>query len=385
MSVKGCLLDSPTSPPLSRGWWRLALGDLNLHWCIIYLDDIVIFSKDLASHLERLEAVFQKLEEAGLKLKPSKCELFWWQIAYLGHMISAQVVATDEGKTEAIKKWPIPKNVMEILSFLGSMGYYHRFIPRFVQVAQPLHKLTLHENAGKKKAAIQWDSRCQQAFDDLKRLCTTMPILAYIDFTQPFKLHTDACGSGLGAVFYMTCEDGTDAVIAYASRSLTKAESHYHAHKLEFLTLKWAVVEKFHKYLYGSTFDIYTDNKSLIYILTRAKLDAASHCWVASLANYNFWLYYWAGKTKHRCKCLIKGVLARMCAWQLSYSSQGHSGSSVSCARGCPQRPHKSHRGLQLQSACSGHSPGQSAGCLYDLRRLASSPAGNPNPTFSHL
>ena len=74
------------------------LGDLNLHWCIIYLDDIVIFSKDLASHLERLEAVFQKMEEAGLKLKPSKCEPIQWQIAYLGHVISAQGVATDEGK-----------------------------------------------------------------------------------------------------------------------------------------------------------------------------------------------------------------------------------------------------------------------------------------------
>ena len=98
-------------------FWRLmetCLGDLNLHWCIIFLDDIVIFSKDPASHLERLEAVFWKLEEPGLKLKPSECELFQWQIAYLGHVISAQGVATDEGKIEAIKKWPIPKNVMEV-------------------------------------------------------------------------------------------------------------------------------------------------------------------------------------------------------------------------------------------------------------------------------
>ena len=90
------------------------LWDLNLHWCIIYLDDIVIFSKDLASHLERLEAVFQKLEEAGLKLKPSKCELFWRQLAYLGHVISAKGVATDESKIEAIKNWPTPTNVIEV-------------------------------------------------------------------------------------------------------------------------------------------------------------------------------------------------------------------------------------------------------------------------------
>ena len=79
------------------------------------------------------------------------------------------------------------------------MGYYHKFIPKFVQVAQLLHELTLGGNTGKKKAVIQWDSKCQQAFDDLKRLCTTAPILAYVDFTQPFKLNIDACGSGLGA------------------------------------------------------------------------------------------------------------------------------------------------------------------------------------------
>ena len=93
---------------------KICLGDLNLHWCIIYLDDMVIFSKDLASHLERLEAVFQKLEKAGLKLKPSKCELFQWQLAYLGHVISAQGVATNESKIEAIRNWPTPTNITEV-------------------------------------------------------------------------------------------------------------------------------------------------------------------------------------------------------------------------------------------------------------------------------
>ena len=135
------------------------LGDLNLYLCIIYLDDIVIFSRDLASHLEHLEAVFQKIEEAELKLKPSKCELFQWQIAYLGHIVSAQRIATDEGKIVVINKWPVLKNVMDIQGFLGFMGYYQQFIPKFSQVAQPLHELTLGENAEKKKAAIQWNDR----------------------------------------------------------------------------------------------------------------------------------------------------------------------------------------------------------------------------------
>ena len=279
------------TPATFQRLMETCLGDLNLHWCISYLDDIVISSKDLDSHLKRLEAVFWKLEEAGLKLKPPKCELFQWQLAHLGHMTSAQGIATDEGKIKAIKNWPTPINVMEVQSFLGFMGYYHQFIPKFMQVAQPLHKVTSGEYAGKKKAAIKWDSRCQQAFNDLKRLCTTTPILAYVDFTKPFKLHTDACGTGLGTVLYQTQEDSTEAVISYASRSLSKTKSHYPAHKFEFLTLKWAVVKKFHKYLYGSTFNVYTDNNHLTYILTTVKLDAASHCWVTSLANYNFWLH----------------------------------------------------------------------------------------------
>ena len=206
------------------------LGDPYLHWCIIYLDDFVIFSKDPASHLERLEAVFQKLVEAELKFKLAKCGLFQWQIACLGHIFSPQGIATHEGKIEAIRKWLVLTNITEVWSFLGFMGYYCWFILKFMQVAQPLHDLTLDENAGRKKAAIRWSDRCQQAFDGLKRLCTTMPILAYADFTCLFKLHANACGSGLGAVFYKSHEDGMDAVIAYASRSLTKAKSHYLAH-----------------------------------------------------------------------------------------------------------------------------------------------------------
>ena len=162
--------------------------------------------------LRWLEAVFiWKLEEVGLKLKPSKCELFKWQIAYLGHVISAQGIAMDEGKIEAIKKWPILKNVHGGPKFPGIHGILQAIYPKIhAQVAQHLHELTLGENASKKKAAIQWNNRYQQAFDDLKRLCTTAPILAYADFTKPFKLHTDACGSALVSCSLQDpCKDGT--------------------------------------------------------------------------------------------------------------------------------------------------------------------------------
>ena len=111
--------------------------------------------------------------------------------------------------------------------------------------------------------------------------------------------------SGLGAVLYQTHDEGADVVIAYASRSMTKAETHYPTHNLEFLTLNWAVVEKFPQYLYGLSFDIYTNNNPLMYILT-AKLDAMSHEWVASLAKYNFQLYYRAGKINIDADALIR-------------------------------------------------------------------------------
>ena len=236
------------APTTFQRLMETCLGDLNLHWCIIYLDYIVIFSKDLASHLERLEAVLWKLEEAGLKLKPSKCVIPTTDCLFRAHDFCPRN-SHQWRQNRSYQKVANPENVMEIQSFLQFMGYYHWFIPKFMQVAWPLHKLTLGENAGKKKAAIQWHNRWQWTFDDLKRLCTTAPILAYVDFTQPFKLHTDACGSGLEVVLYQTYEDGTDGVIVYASRSLTKAESHYPTHKLEFLALKWAVVKKIHEYL----------------------------------------------------------------------------------------------------------------------------------------
>ena len=173
------------APATFQGLMETCLGDLNLHWCIIYLDDIVIFAKDLANLLERLEAVFQKLEKAGLKLKPSKCELFWQQLAYLGHMISAKGVATDEGKIDAIKNWPTPTNITEVQSFLGFIGYYHQFIPKFVQVAWPLHELTSGEmqarerllssgTVGVNRPLMTWSNSVHGTYSCICRFCQTI-------------------------------------------------------------------------------------------------------------------------------------------------------------------------------------------------------------------
>ena len=134
------------------------------------------------------------------------------------------------------------------------------------------------------------------AFDKLKELCTSTPILAYANYNKELQLHTDASELGLGGVLYQADDKGILRVIAYASRSLNQTERNYPAHKLEFLALKWAVTDHFHEYLYGGKFDVYTNNP-LTYILPSAKLDVCGQRWVASLANYNFRLFYKTSKT----------------------------------------------------------------------------------------
>ena len=275
------------------------LCDLNMNWCIVYLDDIIIFSDTKEEHLKRLEAVFQKLHAAGLKWKPSKCFFFREEIEYLGHVVSGKGISTNPKKVEAVAKWPTPQTVYDVRSFLGFVGYYRRFIRNFSKIAKPIREvITGLENQSKrsaKKTFVEWTEAADSAFEHLKKLCISTPILAYPDYKLPFVLHTDSSSEGLGAVLYQK-QNGKLRVIAYASRSVSKSESHYPAHKLEFLALKWAVCEKFHEYLYGSNlFEVYTDNNPLTYVLSSAKLDACGQRWVAKLANYNFTIKYKSG------------------------------------------------------------------------------------------
>ena len=277
------------------------LGDLNMNWCIVYLDDVIVFSKTPEEHLERLEAVFKKLSAYGLKLKPSKCTFFKEEITYLGHLITADGIATDPSKVEVVKNWPILETVSDVRSFLGFVGYYRRFIKGFSKIAKPLYDLTKGLESQSKKTAkrtkVKWGEREEEAFNQLKEACTSAPILAYPNYSLPFILHTDSSTDGLGAVLYQKQENGT-RVIAYASRALSASEANYAPHKLEFLALKWAVTDKFKEYLYGGNwFEVYTDNNPLTYILSTAKLDACGQRWVAELANFNFTLHYKPGST----------------------------------------------------------------------------------------
>ena len=217
----------------------------------------------------------------------------------MGHVVSGKGISTNPKKIEAVSKWPTPRTVYDVRSFLGFVGYYRRFIKNFSKITKPIREvITGLENQSKraaKKTYIEWSNAADTAFEQLKAMCVSTPILAYPNYQLPFTLHTDSSTDGLGAVLYQK-QDGKMRVIAYASRSVSKAEANYPAHKLEFLALKWAVCEKFHEYLYGSKpFEVFTDNNPLTYVLTSAKLDACGQRWVAKLANYNFSIKYKCG------------------------------------------------------------------------------------------
>ena len=197
------------------------LSDLHLNWCIIYLDDVIVFSKTPEEHIAWLEAVFKKISDAGLKLKPSKCEFFKKRIHYLGHIVSNKGIETDPKKIEAIINWPGPRTVHEFRKFLGFTNYYRKFVYKYAQIARPLNKMISGENAKKKHKKVEWGNEQEQALQQLKEVCTKTPVLAYADYKKPFRLNTDASELGLGSVLYQRQEDDTFCVIAYASRSFS--------------------------------------------------------------------------------------------------------------------------------------------------------------------
>ena len=197
-----------------------------LQWkqCIAYLDDIIVFAPTFPEHLKRLRAVFQRLREAKLKLKPGKCTLARPQVAFLGHVVSREGLQADPAKVQAIEGVPTPRTVREVRSFLGLASYYRRFVPGFATVARPLHRLL------EKPHGWEWSGECQAAFQALKQALMQPPIMAYPDYNLPFRVAADASNFGLGAVLSQLHGD-RERVVMYASRSLTTGERNYSATK----------------------------------------------------------------------------------------------------------------------------------------------------------
>jgi hypothetical protein len=246
--------------------------------------------------------VFERLRQHNLNLSLKKCSFIKRRVKYVGHIVSENGVEADPDKIDKVVNWPTPTSPEDVRKFLGFAGYYRKYVKDFAKISKPLSELMpvpSHTKAGRRKqlnpVVWNWGTEQEEAFVKLKELLGSPPILGFADYATPFELHTDASQKGLGAVLYQK-QGGKLRVISYASRGLGKTEKNYSAHKLEFLALKWSVTEKFHDYLYGNKFVVFTDNNSLTYILTSAKLDATGHRWLAALSAYDFEIHNRPGK-----------------------------------------------------------------------------------------
>ena len=262
-----------------------------LQWdiCLIYVDDILIFAKTFDELLKRMQLIFNRLRQAELKLKPSKCSFAHREIKYLGHVINEKGIAVDPKKIEAIEKMKTPQNPKEVRSFLGLTGYYRRFVKDYAKIASPLTNLT-HQDV-----TYDWTSDCEKAFNQLKTKLMSAPILLYPDFEKAFTLMTDASGVGLGAVLSQQGPDGLEHPVAYASRTLNETEKNYSTSKKECLALIWAV-HTFHPYVYGNKeFTIITDHHSLTWLDQNKATNCLLARWAMILEGYNYKIKYRPG------------------------------------------------------------------------------------------
>ena len=225
------------------------LGELNLSFAMVYLDDMIIYSEMPEDHLTQLQAIFDHFAHHGLKLKPSKCHFFKEEITYLGHKISAKGMLPGQKGIEEIAWMGPPTMYTGIRKFIGAIGYFHCFIKNFARIAKPLNDLLGCKNSKLKNHPILLTTAAEEAFYTLKKKCATLPVLAFADLKRPFLLEMDASKYGLGAILQQVQEDGKYHPVAYASRALHGSEANYHSSKLEFLALKWAVTQQFKEYL----------------------------------------------------------------------------------------------------------------------------------------
>ena len=240
--------------------------------------------------MERLEEVFTRLKTAELKLKPSKYTLFARRVNYLGHVVSAKGVETDPSKVSAVKDWPVPKHKTDVRAFLGTCGYYRRFIANYSDLQKPLSRLCSRE------VKFGWDDDCQTAFNMLKDHLISAPILAYPDYTKPFLLDTDASQMGTGAVLSQV-QDGVERVIAYYSKMYSPEESNYCVTRKELLAIVKAL-KHFRPQLYGRKFDIRTDHASLVWLLKTPQPTGQLARWLEILSEFDFVLMHRPGR-KH--------------------------------------------------------------------------------------
>ena len=280
------------APAMFQHLMQNCLGELNLTYTLIYLDDVIVYSKTEEEHLVHLHAVLERFMEHGLKLKPSKCNFFRTEISYLGHKVSTAGMEPGTDGLKGIAEIAPPATYTQVRKFLGTTGYFRRFIKGYARITKPLNDLLQGESSKLKSHPVGLPPDALAVFQELKIKCLMAPVLAFADFKKPFLLETDASIEGLGAVLSQKQDDSRYHPVAYASRGLKGGELKYPSSKLEFLALKRAVTEQFREYLQYQPFLVRTNNNPLTYVMTTPHLDAIGHRWVAAMAGYNFEIEY---------------------------------------------------------------------------------------------
>jgi len=251
---------------------------------VVFIDDILVYSNSFEEHEEHLRQTLQTLRDHQLYAKLSKCEIWLKRVTFLGHVISTEGVFVDPQKVEAVLKWERPTLITEIRSFLGLAGYYRIFIEGFSLIATPLTQLT------RKNKKWVWSEECEKSFQELKRRLTTAPMLTLPSGTEGFVVYSDASGKGLGCVLKQHGK-----VIAYASRQLKTHEVNYLVHDLELAAVVFAL-RIWRHYLYGSQTQIFTDHKSLKYLMSQKELNMQQKRWIELIKDYDCTIKYHPGK-----------------------------------------------------------------------------------------
>ena len=261
-----------TAPSVFQRLVDLVLCGLTYVTCLVFLDDIIVFSRDSDTHIQHLQEVFERLRSANLKLHVKKCFLFLRKVAFLGHVISESGIEVQEDKVATVRDWPTPKNLSELRSFLGLCSYYRRFILGFADIAAPLHCLL------RKEAKFIWTSEQEEAFNCLKQRLTTAPVLGMPTNEGQFYLDCDASNVGLGAVLLQ--KQG-------ASRSLTKAERNYDVTRRELLAIAYGL-KAYKQYLLGRFFHVRTDHSALQWLRrTPEPMDQLAR-WLVFIEQFQF-------------------------------------------------------------------------------------------------
>lgn len=285
---------------------ELALQELQWLTCLIYIDDIIVFGKDLDEHIARVEQVLERIRLAGLKLKPVKCEMLQTEVGFLGHVVSGAGVKPSPTNIAKIVDWPKPRNAKQVKQFVAMGSYYRRYIKDFASMVRPMVDLT------KKGKKFLWNDACDEAFEKLKQALISADVMGYpVNDGGMFILDVDASDVGIGGVLHQV-QEGRERVIAYASRALNKAESNYCITEKELLAVRF-FVEYFRQYLLGRRFLVRSDHQSLVWLFRLKEPRGKIARWIEILSQYDFSIEYRAGNKQGHCDALSRCENPREC------------------------------------------------------------------------